>query len=125
MTDTYTQPTLPGLEDAGADLKALRESNNRKYEALKKPNALGTQPIPDPLGVLALRVGLLIELLVPAADRDRYELAFEQRIAPVLDECLARRQQQNLEIPANPEDARLAILTPSGLVVPGTRATGG
>jgi hypothetical protein len=117
-TATYTQPVIPGLEAVGATLETLRASNADKYEQLQRPDAGGRRAIPDPLGVLALRVGLLIETLLPAApDRNAYELAFEEKMGPLLDQCLAQRNQQ---YPAAGPAVR-----PSGLVIPGIRETGG
>lgn len=93
--------TSPQREDAHAELAALRQTNTERYGRLvSRPLPDGRRAIPDPLGVLAVRLNCLLEVLFSDPDsRLRYDLVFEQAMTQVLDACERQASASALLVP--------------------------
>jgi hypothetical protein len=74
-----------------AALQETRRGNAALYDEL-----VAGQRRPDPIGVLLLKLDTLIELALPAADRNQLELVFEQRMTGALENCLREMRQEKL-----------------------------
>jgi hypothetical protein len=103
-----TQPFLPleWPDPAGAlaqlreRLTTIRAANAARYQQLATPGADGRRAIPDPLGVLALRFNTALDFLFLDEDtRVGFDLAFEEKMTEVLDQCTSQRRQQELLAP--------------------------
>ena len=81
----------PTLRDR---LDERRAANRAAYQAL-----LAQGVMPDPHAVLALRVEALIDQLLDADQRIRFELSFETRMTTLLDRCGTERRHSSLLAP--------------------------
>ncbi len=87
-------------------LTKTRKTNEGKYRAILAQGAT-----PSPIGILAARLDALLELALSPEARLAFDLAFEDRMTGVLNECLANLREQRVQLP--PGAARQ-----SGLIVP-------
>jgi hypothetical protein len=119
---TWTQPelalewppgTTPPIPPTPGELRLaeLRRANQAAYAALTTPDPSGTRAIPDPVGVLNLRLQLLLDMLLPSASfaRTEYEITFEEQMAETLAACQAERRKLLLTAPGG---------VPANLIVP-------
>jgi hypothetical protein len=92
-------------------LDQLRQHNQVKYQELTMPRPDGQRAMPDPLGVLALRLNTLLDQLLDEATRVRFDVAFEQNMSQALDDMLAEKRKADLRGLVSPPGP--------GLFVPG------
>lgn len=110
MTQTWIQPELPLSWPGGTPpmsaarrLSELKEANQKAYAELTTPDVSGTRAIPDPMGVLSLRLQLLIDaVLSDTLARTEYEIAFEEQMAATLEACQGERRKLLLTAPGVP-----------------------
>lgn len=74
-----------------ARLGSLRDRNRSKYQALLTLGAM-----PEPGGILNLRINTLLELLFDERQKLRYDVLFETRMSRLLDTCLGEARQASL-----------------------------
>lgn len=78
----------------GERLAQLRAANQATYTAL-----LAAQATPDPRAVLAIRLDTLLDLTLTPAERLRFDVLFETRMAAFLEQCHAQRARAGLLAP--------------------------